>query len=510
MADLVDIASKEVGYKEGSGNNTKYGKYTGANGMSWCHSFISWCGHEAGINTSIVPKTASTDAGMQFFKNKKRFKKKGTYVPKRNDIVYFKTGRSHAGIVEYVKGSTLHTIEGNSSDMVKRRTYSLEEATLTGYGVVSAYIENAASTAAGSSSGSQSASQELAFLKKVLKKNQTSIPKSTENYMIESVNPDKKVDILLFFTHNKKRYEIPAKEDLKVTWERKGSPGKLEFTTIVDTKHKMYLGDPVALKVNNNPFFFGFIFTLKPTQSGECTVTVYDQLRYFKNKDSYLYKKKTTTKLIRMIARDFGLKTGTLEKTKHPVSRSEQNKTLFDIVENSLTETMYATGKIYTMYDNYGKIMLRHPWRVNVLIDEETGQSYDYTTSIDDNVYNQIKLAYENKKTGTLDIYMVRHKKSQNKWGVLQYYDKVDSPKGAKLKAKTMLKIYNRQTRQLRISGAFGSTKVRAGCLVPVMLSLYDIKVSSYLLVDKVTHTFGNKSHTMDLELSGGDFDSSE
>ena len=123
MADLVDIASKEVGYIEGSGNNTKYGKYTGANGMSWCHSFISWCGHEAGINTSIVPKTASTDAGMQFFKNKKRFKKKGTYVPKRNDIVYFKTGRSHAGIVEYVKGSTLHTIEGNSSDMVKRNVF---------------------------------------------------------------------------------------------------------------------------------------------------------------------------------------------------------------------------------------------------------------------------------------------------------------------------------------------------------------------------------------------------
>lgn len=360
------------------------------------------------------------------------------------------------------------------------------------------------------STGTQNTGQEITFLKKILKKNEVTTPKSVSNYTIESVNPNTKLDILLFFTHNKKRYEIPVKNDMKVTWERKGTPGKLEFTTITDKKCKMHLGDPVALQINKKPFFFGFIFTLKPTQSGDCTVTVYDQLRYFKNKDSYLYKKKTATKLIRMIARDFALKTGTLENTKHPVSRSEQNKTLFDIAENNLTETMYATGKIYTLYDNYGKIMLRHPWRVNVLIDEETGQSYDYTTSIDDNVYNQIKLAYENKKTGTLEIYMVRHKKSQNKWGVLQYYDKIDSPKGAKLKAKTLLKIYNKQTRQLKISGAFGSTKVRAGCLLPVILSLYDIKVSSYLLVDKVTHTFSNKSHTMDLELSGGVFDSSE
>ena len=29
--DLIDVASKEVGYREGAGNRTKYGVYTGAN-----------------------------------------------------------------------------------------------------------------------------------------------------------------------------------------------------------------------------------------------------------------------------------------------------------------------------------------------------------------------------------------------------------------------------------------------------------------------------------------------
>lgn len=67
--------------------------------------------------------------------------------------------------------------------------------------------------------------------------------------------------------------------------------------------------------------------------------------------------------------------------------------------------------------------------------------------------------------------------------------------------------MYNKASRTLSISGACGSIKVRAGCLVPVIMKLYDQKVSSYLLVDKVTHKFNNGQHIMDLELSGGGFD---
>lgn len=101
--DIVDIAISQLGYKEGAGNNTKYGKYTGANMAPWCHSFVSWCAYKAG-ESRAVPKTASTDTGMAWFKKKGRFKKKGSYKPKRGDIVYFKTGRSHVGIVEKQKG----------------------------------------------------------------------------------------------------------------------------------------------------------------------------------------------------------------------------------------------------------------------------------------------------------------------------------------------------------------------------------------------------------------------
>jgi hypothetical protein len=92
----------------------------------------------------------------------------------------------------------------------------------------------------------------------------------------------------------------------------------------------------------------------------------------------------------------------------------------------------------------------------------------------------------------------------------LQYFEKTDSPKTAKLKAKTLLQLYNRETRTLSISEAFGDYRVRAGCLLPVIMTLYDTKVSSYLMVDQVKHKFENGVHTMDIDLSGGVFDATE
>lgn len=513
--DLIDVASKEIGYREGAGNRTKYGVYTGANGAAWCHSFVSWCAKQAGVGTNIVPKTASTSGGMTWFKNKKRFGVKGSYTPKRNDIVYFKTGASHAGIVEKVEGNTLYTIEGNSSNMVKRRSYPLSYKTITGYGKVNDYISNSVAGSAGGGTTTSNAkgddgAAELKQLKKVLEKNKkTTAPKKT-TFKISSIKPTTNLKLTLFFTHNKKNWNVPAMDGLKVTWVRKGSPGQLSFTTPIDKKHKMYNGDSVTLYVNGHKFFYGYIFKINPSKEGTVEILAYDQLRYFKNKDTKIFKKMTATKIVKSIASINGLKTGKLANTKHILTRKEENKTYLDMVENALAETATASGKTFVLYDEFGKIRLREPWKVNILIDESTGQSYTYSSSIDSATYNQIKLAYENKEKGTIDTYIAKSTKNINKWGLLQYFEKIDTPKIAKMKAKVLLKMYNRQTRTLSISDASGDYRVRAGCLVPVIMDLYDTKVSSYLIVDKVVHKFDNCVHTMDLDLSGGVFDAAE
>ena len=518
MADIIDIASKEVGYKAYGGNKTKYSAWYGMNGAAWCHMFASWCAYKAGVSTSIAPKTASTDTGMQWFKNKGRFKYKGSYTPKRNDFIYFKSdGASHVGIVEYVSGSTVHTIEGNTSDAVMRRSYPLSYHTITGYGVISDYITSSGKTSKGKKSGKttgkSSGKQEISYLREILKKNESKKKKSTRKveYKAVSVKNSEKLVVNVLIKHGKKRYKHQVQEGLKTTFERKNAPGKVTFTTFVDSDSKKRIsnGDSVAIVVNGKNFFYGFVFSISPKTDKTLDVTVYDQLRYFKNKDTYISKKRTSTVLIKKIAKDFKLNCGKLANTKYPVSRIDDNATLFDIVQNSLDETLMARGKIYTLYDEFGKLRLREPWKVNRLITSTTAESYDYKETIDDNVYNQIKLAYDNTKKGVQEIYMAKNSKYINKWGVLQYFDKIDSRKGAKLKVKALLKIYCKTGKTIKINNCFGDINVRAGCLVLVKLTIYGETISNYMLVDKVTHTFNNGQHLMDLELSGGDYDSS-
>lgn len=509
--DIVDVAINEIGYKEQGNNSTKYGKWFGMNGAAWCHMFVSWCANQAGISTSIVPKTASTSAGMAWFKKKGLFKYKGKYTPKRGDIVYFKTGRSHVGIVEKVMGNTLHTIEGNTSDKVARRTYSLSNATITGYGVPQYPNLNTSSGSKDASATKKSSKTELKYLRKVLetKKPVTTAIKGT----VTETGKLPKGEVVIAVKNGKKYFEVPAEVGLKVTWERKGTPGKLTFTAKYDKKFKIVEGNAVTVAVDGVNFFFGFVFTRQMAKDGMMQYTVYDQLRYLKNKDTMIYKKKRADEVIKTIANKFNLQYGKLANTGHRISAIEDNITLFDIIQNALDETLMVKGKAYTLYDKAGKLRLTalSDMKVNsCLVDEETGEDFTYKTSIDNDVYNQIKLIYENKsekksKT-TYDIYITKSSKNINKWGVLQFVDKIDNPDVGKLKAKALLKLYNKKQRSITVTGVIGNKNVRAGSLVPVILDLQDIKIANYMLVEKVTHTFNNRQHVMDLVLSGGDF----
>ena len=144
---IVAVAIGEIGYHEGSGNQTKYGEYTGTNGMSWCHAFVSWCANECGfVDMGIFPKTASCETGRQWFISHQEYQvSDGNYEPQPGDIIYFDydhVGVSHhVGIVEYTENDVVHTIEGNKNDQVMRAHYDLTYAGIMGYGQP-AYPEN--------------------------------------------------------------------------------------------------------------------------------------------------------------------------------------------------------------------------------------------------------------------------------------------------------------------------------------------------------------------------------
>lgn len=108
-----------------------------------------------------------------------------------------------------------------------------------------------------------------------------------------------------------------------------------------------------------------------------------------------------------MIADDYALNLGTLDDTGYVIeSRIEENSELFEMITNALDLTLTNTGEMYVLYDDFGKLTLKSLSSMYVgvpgaylMIDEETGQDFEYTSSIDSNTYNKIKLTYDNEDT---------------------------------------------------------------------------------------------------------------
>jgi hypothetical protein len=315
--------------------------------------------------------------------------------------------------------------------------------------------------------------------------------------------------IELLIQNGNKVYQPIVEEGIKWETERKGQPGKLTFSIVKDSIIDFQEGNPVSFKVDGVKVFYGFVFKKDRDKGNLINVTAYDQLRYFKNKDTYVYSNKTAGELIQMIAEDFNLNVGVLEDTGFKIaSRVEDNKSLFDIVQNALDLTLQSKNKLYVLFDDFGKLTLKdvESMKLNLMIDDETGENFKYTSSIDGETYNKIKLSYENEKAGKREIYISQDSSNINNWGVLQYFETIDDKVNGKAKADALLKLYNKKTRNLTISNAFGDVRVRAGCSIPIKLNLGDINVQNFMLVEKVQHTFDNDEHMMNLTLRGGGF----
>lgn len=61
------------------------------------------------------------------------------YEPKAGDIIFFDWGgdgaTDHVGIVEKCENGTVYTVEGNSGDACKQRTYAVGSSSIYGYGI---------------------------------------------------------------------------------------------------------------------------------------------------------------------------------------------------------------------------------------------------------------------------------------------------------------------------------------------------------------------------------------
>ena len=322
------------------------------------------------------------------------------------------------------------------------------------------------------------------------------------------------VELLVGNESGTKVYQPAVQEGIEWSTERKDTPGKLVFKVLKDDILDFSEGSPVRMKADGDNVFFGFVFKQQRAKDQIITVTAYDQLRYLKNKDTKVYEGKTASQFTKMIADDYALNVGTLEDTGYVIeSRVEENTSLFEMIANALDLTLTNTGEMYVLYDDFGKLTLKSLSSMYVgvpgaylMIDEETGENFGYTSSIDENTYNKIKLTYDNEDTGYREVYIAQDSSNINKWGILQYFDTLQKGENGQAKADALLKLYNKKTRNLKITNALGDNRVRAGSMVVINLDLGDIKLKNWMLVEKCKHTYKEGEHWMDLTLRGGEF----
>ena len=317
------------------------------------------------------------------------------------------------------------------------------------------------------------------------------------------------MNIELLIQNGSAIYKPAVQDGVQWATERRGSPGKLTFSIISDGTIDIQEGNAVRLKVNGKNLFYGFVFTKKRDRDNTVGVTAYDQMRYLKNKDTYVYTNKTASDVIKMVASDFRLSLGEIENTSFIIqSRAEDNTALFDIIYNALDLELTNKQTMYVFYDDFGKLTLRSlgRMRVDLLIDEETGENYDYKSTIDEATYNKIKLSFENDETGKRDIYVAQDGKRMSDWGILQYFDTLQEGENGEAKADALLSLYNQKTCSLKISKAFGDTRIRAGSMPVINMNLGDMTLKNFMLVEKCVHTFNESEHWMDVTLRGGEF----
>lgn len=294
----------------------------------------------------------------------------------------------------------------------------------------------------------------------------------------------------------------------------RGSPGKLTFTMLQEAGFEVTEGAAAALSAEEKNLFYGYVFSTEQDKEGELQVTCYDQIRYLKNKDTYVYENKTAAQLVAMIAADFGLKTGELTPTKYQIPyRIEENATLLDMIENALELTRKNTGEEYVLFDEVGKLCLKNLKDMQVkkgngvlLLEESSGENYRLTSSIDKNCYNQIKLYENSRKKGQRSFYTAKDGENIAKWGALQYFGAVGNGENGQAKAQNLLRLYNKKSRGLKLINAFGDTDVRAGSLVALRLNAQGEKLNRLMTVERAVHKFGCGEYFMDLILIDKDF----
>ena len=170
--DVIAVALSQLGYHEGNsdadfggestdgvrdfveynvmagrldnnqGNGVSYGYY-------WCASFVNWCLRQAGVSKDAsAGAEVSCQRWLASCSSAGIYKSRGSYTPESGDMIFFRdkgssASATHIGLVLYVDGGKVYTVEGNTSftndyssdgEYVALKSYPLDSDYIVGYG----------------------------------------------------------------------------------------------------------------------------------------------------------------------------------------------------------------------------------------------------------------------------------------------------------------------------------------------------------------------------------------
>ena len=132
---VVDIAKSQVGNVGGQPYWSWYG-FTSR--VEWCACFVSWCYGQMGLSEPRF--SACQSQGIPWFQSHGQWGGRDYANIAPGDAIFFDwdlDGRAdHVGIVVGTDGSKVYTVEGNSGDACKIKSYSLTYECIKGYGLM--------------------------------------------------------------------------------------------------------------------------------------------------------------------------------------------------------------------------------------------------------------------------------------------------------------------------------------------------------------------------------------
>ncbi len=139
--EIVAVALSQIG---NIGGEPYWSWYGFTSRVEWCACFVSWCANECGyIENGIIPKFAGCVLGSQWFMERDQWTD-NSIEPSPGMIIFFDwddddTGgqdgiTDHVGIVERVENGYVYTVEGNSGDSCRQKSYPIGYHEIYGYG----------------------------------------------------------------------------------------------------------------------------------------------------------------------------------------------------------------------------------------------------------------------------------------------------------------------------------------------------------------------------------------